>query len=128
MQCVVPQLPSFVSINPRVTTRIVGESITYRCDEHYLIEGSGENRLTAVCTSNGEWSRRPPRCVGEIEKCSKFFQLIVFLLQMFMFIFYIVADNYVFKQLAYRNQAFRQICFTHLRRKYFVFMYSLVVD
>ena len=78
MQCVVPQLPSFVSINPLVTTRIVGESITYRCDEHYLIEGSGENRLTSVCTNNGEWSRRPPRCIGEIKKCSKFFQLIVF--------------------------------------------------
>ena len=78
MQCVAPQLPSFVSINPRVTTRSVGESITYRCDEHYLIEGSGENRLTAVCTTNGEWTRSPPRCVGEIEKCSKLFRLIVF--------------------------------------------------
>ena len=78
MQCVVPQPPSFVSINYRVTTRRVNESITYRCYKHYLIEGSGENKLTAVCTSNGEWSKRPPRCVGEIEKCSKFFQLIVF--------------------------------------------------
>ena len=53
-----PDLPNPLGGVVNLTSRIIGSTVTYSCNEGFILNGSAEG----VCQEDGTWSITPPSC------------------------------------------------------------------